>query len=73
MPMFLTPESFPTTKKRRVLDIPVDADFLAAFNGALLPLMDPANWEMAGSITPEQAAAAAQEIIMAMWAGETDV
>ena len=27
----LTPESFPATKKRRVLEIPVDPDFLAAF------------------------------------------
>jgi hypothetical protein len=73
MAMFLTPESFPTTKKRRVLDIPVDPDFLAAFNGALTLLMDPANWEQAGEVTPEQAAEKASEIIMAMWDGETDV
>lgn len=70
---FLTPESLPATKKRRVLDIPADPDFLGAFNGALLPLIDPANWEQAGAITPEAAAAAAQEIIYAMWSGETDV
>lgn len=73
MAMFLTPESFPTTKKRRVLEIPVDADFLAAFNGALTLLMEPGNWEQAGAVTPEEAAAKAQEIIMAMWDGETDV
>lgn len=72
-PMFLTPESFPEGKKRRVLDIPTDPDFLAAFNGALTLLMEPENWEQAGSITPEQAAAMAQEIILAMWDGETDV
>ena len=73
MAMFLTPESFPTTKKRRVLEIPVDADFLEAFNGALTLLMEPGNWEQAGAVTPEEAAAKAQEIIMAMWDGETDV
>jgi hypothetical protein len=73
MPMFLTPESFPTGKKRRVLDIPTDPDFLGAFNGALTLLMDPANWEQAGSVTPEDAAARAQQIILDMWAGETDV
>jgi hypothetical protein len=70
---YLTPESLPATLKRRVLDIPTDPDFLAAFNGALLPLMDPANWQPFGAITPEQAAAKASEIIFAMWSGETDV
>ena len=73
MPMFLTPESFPTDQKRRVLEIPTDPDFLGAFNGALTLLMDPANWEQAGAITPDQAAAKAQEIILAMWSTETDV
>lgn len=73
VPRFLTPETLPTTLKRRVLEIPVDPDFLGAFNGALVPLMDPANWERAGSVTPEDAAAKAQEIILAMWATETDV
>jgi len=73
MSMFLTPDAFPEAKKRRVLDIPVDPDFLAAFNGALTLLIDPANWGQAGSITPEDAAAKAQDIIFAMWSGETDV
>lgn len=70
---FLTPESFPAALKRRVLDIPVDPDFLSAFTGALLPLCDPANWETAGAMTPQDAAARAQEIILASLFGETDV
>lgn len=73
MGAFLTPESFPAAMKRRVLDIPVDPDFLGAFTGALLPLCDSANWEAAGAITPEEAAARAQEIIFAALFGETDV
>lgn len=73
MAMFLTPDSFPTTLKRRVFEIPTDPDFLGAFNGALLLLTDPANWEMAGSVTPEEAAAKAQEMIWAWWDTETDV
>lgn len=70
---FLTPETLPATVMRRVLEIPVDPDFLAAFNGALLPLMESENWEQAGSITPEAAAAKATQIIMAMWDTETSV
>jgi len=73
MARFLTPESFPTTMKRRVLEIPTDPDFLAAFNGALLDLIDPANWEPAGAVTPEDAAAKAQEMILAWMDTETDV
>jgi hypothetical protein len=70
---FLTPESFPTTLKQRVLLIPTDPDFMAAFNGALLVLADPANWEAAGSVSPEDAAAKAMEMIQAWWDTETDV
>jgi hypothetical protein len=73
MAMFLTPESFPTALKSRVMEIPTDPDFLAAFNGALTLLMDPANWEPAGAVTPENAAAKAQEIILAWWNTETDI
>lgn len=70
---FLTPESFPAAKKRRVLDIPVDPDFLSVFTGALLPLMDPANWQQCGAISPEDAAAMAQSIILASLDNETDL
>jgi hypothetical protein len=73
MAMFLTPESFPSTLKRRVLEIPTDPDFMAAFNGALWTLTDPANWEAAGAITPDEAAAKATEMIQAWWDTETDV
>lgn len=70
---FLTPETLPATKKRRVMDIPTDPDFLGAFTGALMPLFDPANWEAAGAITPEEAAAAAQDIVLSALFNETDV
>lgn len=70
---FLTPETLPADVMRRVMDIPTDPDFLGAFTGALLPLMDPANWETAGSITPEAAAAKAQEIILSWLMTETPI
>lgn len=70
---YLTPETLPDDLMRRTMDIPRDPDFLGAFTGALLPLMDPANWQPAGAITPEQAAAKAQEIILSWLDTETPV
>lgn len=69
-----TPETLPDMLMRRTMDIPRDPDFLGAFTGALLPLMDPANWQqMPGAVTPEVAAAKAQEIILAWLDTETPV
>lgn len=42
--------------ERRLL-IPDDRDLLMAVNGALLPLLDPENWEqITGSLTPDDCA-----------------
>lgn len=68
---YLTPETLPESTMRRVMDIPTDPDFLGAFTGALLPLTDAANWQLEGAITPEEAAAKAQEIIFAWLMTET--
>jgi microcystin-dependent protein len=57
---WITPPSLPSAVICRRLIIPNDPFFVAAVNGALLPLIDPQNWEQVNApITPEEAAAAA--------------
>lgn len=61
---WLTPENAPiVTRCRRVL-IPDDESWIAIVSGALLPLIQPENWEQFGALTPEQAAARAQEMYL---------
>lgn len=70
---YATPDSLPAVLKRRVLLIPADPDLLAAFNAVLLTLTDPANWTPVGEVSPQQAAAECEQIILAAFAGETDI
>lgn len=60
---WLTPESLPPTNVCRRLSIPDTLLFRAAVNGALLELSKAENWEQFGAVTPEEAAAAALEML----------
>lgn len=60
---FPTPDSLPEETVCRTLTIPNETVFLACFMGALRVLAEAENWQQTGSITPEEAAAAAFEII----------
>lgn len=61
---FPTPDTLPTNLVCRQLLIPDDPIMLGSVSGALLPLLDPAQWEAYGAVTPEDAAAAAQEMFL---------
>lgn len=60
---FPTPDSLPEETVCRTLTIPNETVFLSCFMGALRVLAEAENWQQTGSITPEEAAAAAFEII----------
>jgi hypothetical protein len=60
---FPTPDSLPEETVCRTLTIPNETVFLACFMGALRVLAEAENWQQTGSVTPEEAAAAAFEII----------
>ena len=53
---WLTPDSLPAEVRLVTLSIPDAPTWIAALRGALLLLADPANWEAAGSVSPEEAA-----------------
>lgn len=61
---FPTPDTLPTTVICRQLLIPDDPIMLGAVSGALLPLLDPVQWEQYGAVTPGDAAAAAQVMFL---------
>ena len=60
---YLTPESLPADTVVRQLSIPQDLAFLGAVTGALLELTFPENWEQHGAVTPEEAAAAMNDML----------
>lgn len=60
---WLTPDTIPTDKVCRVLRIPAEYEYIVpAVMGALLPLTQSENWEMFGSVTPAQMAAAMMQM-----------
>ena len=66
---WLTPSETPTGTTCRRFLIPDNSDFVAAFQGALLPLTNPDNWEIPpeGGITPQQAASLFMTMYMEAW------
>lgn len=60
---YLTPDDVPETRLCRVFSIPDSAQWLGTFMGALLPLIDPETWQQGGTLTPDEAADEALEII----------
>lgn len=69
---YLTPETIPTDTQCGMLVIPADSAIIAAVNGALLELIEPGNWELFGSITPEEIAAAMQTMVFAFFDSQCD-
>jgi len=61
---FLTPSETPAATVCRRLFIPDSPEWLALVNGALVELTRAANWETFGAVTPEEAAAAAQQMLL---------
>jgi len=61
-----TPDSVPSGTVCVRIEIPDDAEFQAIFRGALLPLVDSDSYTQAGSLTPEETAAAF-EALLSQW------
>lgn len=63
MPM-VTPPGTPTARRCRRLRIPDQVEWLAAYNGQIADMLNPAFWEQidTGDLTPEQAAAVSQQV-----------
>lgn len=59
---YLTPDTLPTAYVCRVLTIPNEIDLIIAVNGQINELTKPENWEQFGTITPEEAAAAMNDM-----------
>lgn len=59
---YLTPNTLPTEYVCRVLTIPNDIDVLIAVNGQINNLTNVEYWEQFGTITPEEAVAAMNEM-----------
>lgn len=55
---YLTPNEVPDSAVCRALFIPNNAQFLAIVRGAIQSLTEPENWDLFGTLTQEQAAAA---------------
>lgn len=62
---YLTPETLPTDFVCRVLTIPNDIDVLIAVNGQINELTKIQNWELFGTITPEEVAEAMNQMWLA--------
>lgn len=61
---FLTPNDAPTTYICRRIFIPDSQEWLALVNGALSELIKEENWEQFGFVTPAQAVAIAQDMVL---------
>jgi len=60
---WLTPDgAIPETLRNRLVSIPDNVDLVTAITGALLPLVNPANWEQYGDLTPDETAALMSEM-----------
>jgi len=57
---WLTPNDIPSAVLYRRIAIPFDLDIMDAVNGALSELSKPENWELFGTVTPDEIAYAMQ-------------
>lgn len=60
---YLTPDSVPEDSQCRVLRIPNSTAWLSVFMGALLPLAQSESWQKSGTLTTQEAADAALDVI----------
>lgn len=70
MRAWLTPDDPPSGVVYISLAVPRGEDFEAMVRGALVPLTDPANFELFGALTPEQTAGYFQSIQYQWWSWE---
>lgn len=61
---WLTPDNAPIATRCRRVRIPDSEAWIAIVSGALLPLTQSENWEQFGDVTPDEAAARAQEMFL---------
>lgn len=59
---YLTPDTLPTDYVCRVLTIPNDIDVISAVNGQINEITKPENWQQFGTVTPEEVAAAINDM-----------
>lgn len=67
---WLTGNSIPEDEFCRVIRVPNDPVFIHAISGALLELTYAGNWEQQGTLTPEQQAAAFDDVYVAFTQSE---
>jgi len=70
VPLYLTPDGIPVGRFCRTISVPFDEDnrqWLALVDGILSALTDPAVWRTYGMLTPEEAASAWQDMLIASW------
>lgn len=70
---YLTPDDVPEDRHCRELLIPNSTQWLSVFMGALLPLVDPASWQQYGTLTPQEAADAALNVIWEAYANDVGI
>jgi len=58
---WLTPNSAPGAIRAKLLYVPMGEEWEQAVRGALIPLIDPAQWQQYGTQTPDQASAAFED------------
>jgi hypothetical protein len=68
---FLTPNTLPTSFVCRTVKIPDDMEWIEIVNGALSVLTHVRNFELFGSVTPEQCAEVYTEMFWQYQRGET--
>jgi hypothetical protein len=64
---FPTPDSLPEDTACRVFSIPNSPQWLGVFMGAMLALIDPAQWYEFGELTPEECAEIALDVVWASY------
>jgi hypothetical protein len=61
---WLTPDADPGTTRQIILIVPESDEFEAIIRGALLPLLDPDNFEQYGTLTPEETVSVLMPVIL---------
>lgn len=66
-PLYLTPNSLPVGRFCRTISVPDSPEWVGLVDGVLSALNDPYVWRQFGALTPDQAAAAWQAMIVNAW------
>ena len=66
-PRYLTPDDVPVGRFCRTFQIPDSPEWVGLVDGAVSVLSDASAWRQSGSLTPEQAADAWQQMLVESW------